>query len=212
VSELDETARLDRWGPPTVMVAWLAGAALSRVAGMWAGIGATAVTLAVALLVLDGRRLVGLLAPSRGPVAYGALVGAFMTLATYALYPLVSDFSAPFATDVAHLYARLGGDARTGRALLLVPIVVAEELVWRGFVQSALQRRYGARASVLLATVLYALAHAPVGSALLVVVALACGLVWSALRATTSSLIAPLLAHLLWDLVVLFVVPVARPG
>jgi membrane protease YdiL (CAAX protease family) len=80
--------------------------------------------------------------------------------------------------------------------------------VWRGFVQSALRRRHGARAAVLLAAVLYALAHTPAGSTLLVALAFTCGLVWSAMRERTSGLAAPLMAHLLWDVVVMFVAPV----
>jgi membrane protease YdiL (CAAX protease family) len=207
VTPLDET-KLDRWGPPAVVLVWWLGAALSRVAGMWLGVGGTAVALAAALLLADGPRLRALATPRRGALVYGVLVGAFMTLATYPLYPILVDLSAPLAADVAALYARLGASGSAWRALWLVPIVAAEEIVWRGFVQSALQRRVGARVAVLLAAAFYALAHVPVGSPLLVVVAFACGLVWSALRAARGSLVAPLLAHLLWDVVVLFVAPV----
>lgn len=190
------------------MLVWWLGAALSHVAGMWIGIGGAAIALGVPLLFADGPRLRALAAPRPSAIASGLLVGAFMTLATYPLYRLLADLSAPLAADVAALYGKLGASTSAWRAPWLVPIVAAEEVVWRGFVQSALQRRHGAPAAVLLSAALYALAHVPVGSPLLVVVAFACGLVWSSLRAATGSLLAPLLAHLLWDLAVLFVVPV----
>jgi membrane protease YdiL (CAAX protease family) len=204
-------ATLDRWGPPAVLLVWWLGAALSHTAGMWVGVGATAIALAAALLLADGARLRALAAPRRGAVVYGLLVGAFMTLATYPLYPLVADLAPSLAGDVAELYGKLGASGTGWRALWLVPIILAEELVWRGFVQSALQRRFGARSALLLAAALYAVAHAPVGSVLLVVVAFACGLVWSALRAATAGLVAPLLAHLVWDAVVLLIAPLRVP-
>jgi membrane protease YdiL (CAAX protease family) len=45
-------------------------------------------------------------------------------------------------------------------------------------------------------------------SPLLVVVALVCGLIWGALRVWTKGLVAPLLAHLLWNLLVFVLFPV----
>jgi membrane protease YdiL (CAAX protease family) len=64
-------------------------------------------------------------------------------------------------------------------------------------------------AVVVLSAVAYAVAHAPIGSPLLVALALLCGLFWSALRAWTGSLVAPLVSHLLWDLLVFSLRPLA---
>jgi membrane protease YdiL (CAAX protease family) len=60
---------------------------------------------------------------------------------------------------------------------------------------------------VTLAALAYALAHAPAGSPLLVAIALLCGLAWGTLRATTSSLVPSLLAHLVWDVLVFLWLP-----
>jgi membrane protease YdiL (CAAX protease family) len=60
---------------------------------------------------------------------------------------------------------------------------------------------------VVVAALAYGVGHAPVGSLLLPVVALCCGLYWSALRQWTGSLVPALLAHVLWDLTVLFWAP-----
>jgi len=56
-----------------------------------------------------------------------------------------------------------------------------EELVWRGVVQTALARRLGPWRGVPIAALAYAVAHAPLGSPVLVVVALLCGMAWGAL-------------------------------
>jgi membrane protease YdiL (CAAX protease family) len=98
--------------------------------------------------------------------------------------------------------------------MALVPVILGEELVWRGVVQGALARQVGARQvggerwAILLGTLLYALAHAPLGSPVLVATAFSCGLAWSGLRHVTAGLVAPLVAHLIWDEMVLLVVPV----
>ena len=52
-----------------------------------------------------------------------------------------------------------------------------------------------------------AVVQAPLGSPSLVLAALSCGLVWGALRAATASLVPTLVAHLLWDFVVLLWLP-----
>jgi membrane protease YdiL (CAAX protease family) len=61
------------------------------------------------------------------------------------------------------------------------------------------------------AGLLYALAHLSLGSPLLVGLALACGLFWSGLRSWSGSLVPPLLAHLVWDAVIILA-PVGGRG
>jgi membrane protease YdiL (CAAX protease family) len=130
-----------------------------------------------------------------------------MTAATYALFPLVVRVAPSSAHEAHGLYAAFGSVSPALAASLLLPIIVGEELVWRGIVQGAVTRHTGATAGVLLTAALYAIAHAPVGSPLLVVVAFGCGLVWSGLRARTGNLVAPLTAHVVWDVCVLIVRP-----
>ena len=57
----------------------------------------------------------------------------------------------------------------------------------------------------------YALAHAPAGSPLLTFIALACGLYWGGLREASRSLLPSLIAHLLWDIALLVLWPLAPP-
>lgn len=190
-----------------VLAVWLGGAVVARREGLWLGLGGVAVALATVLVFLDGRHLRALFTLAPRPIAAGLLVGALTTLLTRPLYLLVARIAPPVMSDVALLYGSLGATAPAWGPVALVVVVVAEELVWRGSVQGALQRRFGAGAAVLLAAALYALALAPVGSPLLVFVAFACGLLWSGLRAATASLVAPLLAHLLWDQAVLYFFP-----
>jgi hypothetical protein len=60
-------------------------------------------------------------------------------------------------------------------------------------------------------TFAYTLAVAPAGSALLLVITMPCGLYWSVLRAWTGSLAPVLVCHLVWDLFVFVLPPLAPP-
>ena len=150
-----------------------------------------------------------MLRPSPRLVLLGAAAGVVMAAATYALYPLLARIAPFIGPDAAALYVAFRAPSRVLASLALPPIILGEELVWRGVVQTALARRCGRWAGVTLAAVVYALAHAPLGSIVLVAVALACGIVWGTLRAATASLIPAVVAHLLWDVVVLLWLPLA---
>jgi len=133
-------------------------------------------------------------------IALLAIVATVAMIAvTYAVFPLLARSIPAIGTETRLIYSRF----LSGRALLLLfaavaPVVIAEEVLWRGAFQGAL-----GRFAVLLAAATYAIAHAPAGSLLLVIVALVCGVYWSALRAISGSLIPPLCAHLAWDLVLI---------
>jgi membrane protease YdiL (CAAX protease family) len=130
-----------------------------------------------------------------------------MIAVTQFLFPLAVLWVPVIAPSTAILYGAFGA-ATPFKLAVMIAVIVGEEIVWRGLVQSALGQRFGVRAAVVLAGLAYAVGHAPVGSPLLVLVALCCGLYWGALRAITKSLVPSLVSHILWDLTVLVWVPV----
>ena len=192
------------------ILAWIGGAVVARTYGLWIGIGPISVVLGAVALARDGAQLHAQRLPPATRLVFGAAVGAAMTAATYALFPLVVRFAPSSGRQAERLYASFGSLSPVLAVALLAPIIIGEELVWRGIVQRASVRHAGTVAGVLIAAALYAVGHAAVGSALLVVVAFGCGLIWSTLRALTGDLIAPLAAHAVWDLWVLVIRPLAR--
>jgi membrane protease YdiL (CAAX protease family) len=180
---LPPLSRLDRLSVVSLVV-WSAGAGLTHLVGIWAGVGGAAIGLGIAALFLAGPLLTPLLRPS------------------------VRSESAGFAQAVGGLYTIFhAAGARWALGTVLPLMIVAEELVWRGVVQEALIRRVSPALAVILTSTAYAAAHAPIGAPMLVALALACGLYWSLLRAWTGSLVPGLLSHLVWD----FLVFVLRP-
>jgi membrane protease YdiL (CAAX protease family) len=199
--------------PPTTslalacIVVWLAAAASTRLLGIWLAIGGAAVGLGGAVFVLDHAAARRSLQPSTRLALVGAGAGCLMAAATYLLYPVLARLSPLIASDTARLYASFRALPPVVASLALLPVIVGEELIWRGVVQTELVRRLGPSTGVILAALAYALAHAPLGSPLLVAVALLCGTVWGTLRAASGSLVPSLLAHLVWDVVVFLGLP-----
>lgn len=189
------------------VLAWMAAAVVAPRAGLWLAIGGVAILLGAAVTALDGAAIRETLRPSPWRILLGVATGLLMAGATWLLYPPVVR-AAPFVVaDTEFLYSAFRATSRWTGALVLIPVILGEELAWRHVVQSALVKRFGPATGIALAAAVYALAHAPLGSPVLVLAALGCGLVWGALRFATGSLVPTLVAHLLWDGLVLFWLP-----
>lgn len=199
------------WLAFVCVVAWLVAAASAEILGIRSAIGGAAVLLGVAVLRFGQPSPSARLKPSVRLVLLGAAPGGLMAVATHQAHPLVV-YALPFvAQETERLYAAFRAPSLPVAAVALAPVVVGEELVWRGLVQTALVRRFGAWRGVSLAALVYALALLPLGSPLLAVVAFGCALVWGALCVLTGSLVPTLVAHLLWDVLVLLWLPLDTP-
>jgi uncharacterized protein len=189
------------------IVMWTAAAVTSGPIGIWLAIGGVSILLGASLVLFDRVNVTKLLRPSLSLVIVGLILGGLMSAATYLLYPILTRLLPFIAEGTALLYSVFRGPSPTLALFTLLPVVLFEELIWRGAVQSVFSRRVGLVVGVLFSALAYALVLAPLGSLVLVLVAFACGLVWGALRAVTQSLVPPLVAHLLWDLLVLIWMP-----
>jgi len=120
------------------------------------------------------------------------------TKALLALWPGLAARAAP-------LYALREGHSTAYLLATLPLIVLAEELVWRGVVTRSVAAGPAARVGA--GALLFAAAHLASGQPLLIAAAVACGLVWGALAEFYDDLTTPFVAHLLWDVALLFVWP-----
>ena len=182
---------------------------LREVLNIWIGTGSAAV---ISILLLRRLSSPPSLQANEDPVRSGIaglLVGLVMSMATWVLYPISVDFIPAIGVEVPKLYGLLRQFPGPVWAFpVLVLVVGAEELVWRGLAIDLFSKSLGASGAVLLASLVYVLPQIAFRSPLLVIVALLCGLVWGALRVRTHGLLAPLVAHLTWDLLVFVLFPV----
>ncbi|MGH2513096.1 MAG: lysostaphin resistance A-like protein, partial [Candidatus Limnocylindrales bacterium] len=96
------------------------------------------------------------------------------------------------------------GEIAARLALLIGP---AEEIFWRGLVQSALMRRYGRWRGAALATIAYGGVHVVTGNFTLMGAASVAGAHWCALYAAGVPLGALIVSHTSWDIWIFLVQP-----
>jgi len=182
---------------------------LREVVNVWVGTGLAGGLSILVMQRLSRASLLERWNPSSRPAFLGVAAGVAMAAATWLLYPISIELVPSIALEVPKLYELLRQPPGPVSAFpVLVLVVTAEELVWRGLAIDVFSRHANAAGAVLLAALLYTLPQVAFRSPLLVVVAFACGAVWGLLRVRTNGLTAPLLAHLIWDLLVFVLFPV----
>jgi membrane protease YdiL (CAAX protease family) len=202
--------------------AWLAGFALLPPLASWTSFAIAGSALTALALVFDADTR-ALLHPSLATMALGLGVGLLMAAFTHVAFAAVAPLLPQALTATERLFALLhvGNFTPPTRAGLIVIVATCEEVLFRGPLAGPpdgsddppLHRpgRDDLLRVVALAAV-YALATATLGSSLLVVCAFGCAIVWGLLRVATRSLVAPIVAHVVWDLFVLVVWPLVAPG
>lgn len=154
------------------------------------------VALAMIVVVRDKDRIRALMTVTPRVALLGAAAATVMVAVTYMVFALLVRWLPSIRIEASSIYARfLAGHSIPITLAAVVPVIVAEELIWRGTFQDS-TGKWGA----IITPLVYALAHFPLGSALLVSVAFVCGLYWSLLRMFSRSLVPSLCAHLAWDI------------
>jgi membrane protease YdiL (CAAX protease family) len=188
-------------------VAAAARPALAGSAGMWLGLGVPYACLSVLAVRRLGRSgsLRDLIRFKPGDPSLGALLGAVLLAGAWLVKRTLLADGSPEQAWLWWIFAQIGDPSRPAIALGLVAIVVCEELVWRGWVQTELREALGARRGWILAALCYSLAHAATLftlrderaglNPLLVLAALGGGLVWGFVTERTRRLLPAVFAH-----------------
>lgn len=170
--------------------------------------------VALALFAIDRMRRDGTLVPRVMPRGGDISIGAVTALALLAGSWYVRSELAPGGTPqqawLLVLFLQFGDPERLQTSVLLTGalclIVVAEELVWRGYVLNELTERLGKRRGWIATAGLYAAAALPTlytlrvpgagPNPLLVLAALGCGILWTFLAARFERLLPSVVSHL----------------
>lgn len=132
-------------------------------------------------------------------VLYAALFGGRL---------LVARLVPGAAAQISGIYAlRDQAPAWIIAPLLACVIAPGEELFWRGLVQWDLMGRRGAIPGWALATLVYGAAHVAAKNPMLVAAALAAGGWWGWLYLRVGRLAPVIVSHIVFDLVVFFILP-----
>ncbi len=208
---MQRVSRIEAVALAACVAAFCVAMGLREVLNIWIGTGAAALA-SILVLWLGARPVVrsNLKPPTAASLIAGLAVGLVMSLATWWLYPVSVSVFDPIQTEVETLYALLRQAPGPVRALpLLFLVVAAEELVWRGVAIDLFSKSFGPWRAMLFSALLYVLPQLALRSPLLIIVAFLCGLLWGSLRVRTRGLAAPLIAHLVWNILVFVMYPVA---
>lgn len=139
-----------------------------------------------------------------GDLSLGIALALVLAVSSWALARWLMPLGSVERAWLLRLALLLGGSSGALVTLCLVGIALCEELVWRGWVQTELGGRFGAR-GWMLSALLYAVAHAATlvtlrdtaagPNPLVFLGALGCGLCWAFLRERTGRLTPGLFSH-----------------
>ncbi|MFO0740717.1 MAG: CPBP family intramembrane glutamic endopeptidase [Labilithrix sp.] len=153
-----------------------------------------------------------------GDFTRGFASAAILFGGSYVFSKYVTPPTSPQAVWLARLYDQIGDPAELRKnvgtvVIALVIMAAAEELLWRGFVTSLLEEKFGSRRAWVYAAILYALAHLPTAwqlkgatggpNPVVIFAALGCGLLWGFMARRFGRLLPSFFSHVLFDWTVL---------
>jgi membrane protease YdiL (CAAX protease family) len=161
------------------------------------------------------------LAPRWGDFTRGVVGALLLFGVAWAFSRIVTPVGSPREIWLVSLYAQIG-DPKLLQAhapavgAALVAVVLAEEVIWRGMVTQLLADRVGTRTAWIWAAILYALAYVPTAWSLragaglnpiLALAALGAALLWGGMARAFGRLAPSVLAHALFDWIVVMMFP-----
>lgn len=165
---------------------------------------AAMVVTSVAVLSADDRlgEVIGRI--DADALLIGVVAGSVWLVVTQLGVRVISIVVPSIVERAGELYEIAAGDRRRDIAIAIVSMAVAEELLFRGVVQS----EWGLGAAV----VAYTAVQVVERNWALVLAGLACGVVFGVLAQWTDGLVAPVVAHLIWTSALTFVWPLRDAG
>jgi membrane protease YdiL (CAAX protease family) len=165
------------------------------------------------------------ISPRWGDFTRGIFGAIILFVAAWLAARVLAPVGSPREVWLVTLYGQIGDPRllqKSGGAVAAVIVAAAagEEIVWRGAVTEILAARVGSRVAWLWATGLYALALVPTAWALrassgpdpmLVLAAVGGGLLWGGMARAFGSLVPGILAHALFDWIVVMMFPLWGP-
>jgi membrane protease YdiL (CAAX protease family) len=150
--------------------------------------------------------------PARGDITLAAVTAGVLYGAVRIGAMVLAPAGSPHELWLARIYLQIGEAGAPERRLLGVAVFTVaalEEIAWRGLLMRSIQDSAGPLRACVITTLLYAVAHLPTLSLLrmpgagynplVVLAALACGLVWSLMVLRTGRVTPALLAHALFS-------------
>jgi uncharacterized protein YbjT (DUF2867 family)/membrane protease YdiL (CAAX protease family) len=211
LAELGGVTRAPAWR--VALFALLAPVALLLgpwlIASVWLRMAALELGLSLVAFACLGMSWAKLWRPSASALAWGVGAGLVTWAGAFAVAELLGAFAPGLWSRTSELYAWAGELPVVAALGLLTLIVAGEEIVWRGALGLGMAARVGAWPAVAISAGLFTLAHLTTGPLVLAIAAALAGAAWTWLAIRTRSLFASYVAHLGWDVAMLWLTPLS---
>lgn len=177
------------------------------VTSIWLRMAALELGLSLLAIVALGMAWQPAWRPRVDALAWGLVAGVIMWGGAFMVAAVIDRVAPGVWSEATSLYAWARALPLERALPLLVVIVAGEEIVWRGALGLGLATRIGAWPAVLVSAALFTLAHLSSGPPLLAIAAALGGGAWTWLAIRTRSLAASFVAHLGWDVALLWLTP-----
>ncbi|WP_318504988.1 type II CAAX endopeptidase family protein [Bacillus sp. T3] len=137
----------------------------------------------------------------------GILSGLLLFFLFWIGNQLIEFFGIPVKRQITILYRRFGPDLFWHYLALILVVVPGEEIFWRGFIQKRLLTYTSNGISIVVSTLMYASVHLYSGQFMLPFSAFIAGLLWSWLYAWRRSIPLVIVSHLIYDLLLFYIMP-----
>lgn len=139
---------------------------------------------------------------------YGALSGIII-YGVFALANMIFQWLdiSTLTKDIAQLYKLYSPSQIWHYFVLFIIIIPGEEIFWRGFIQRKISNHFTVKTTIIISTILYTLPMIYSQNIALILAGLAAGAIWSLLYAWKKNLSLVIISHLLFDFLLLVVLP-----
>lgn len=144
-------------------------------------------------------------------ISIGILSAVFLYLLFFVGHSIATNLFGFAKAEVINVYSTKEGTSLVAISLLLLFLIgPAEEIFWRGFVQSQIYSKLvKPLPSILLSTFFYTIVHIWALNLMLLVAAFFCGLFWGFIFYRYKSLIPVIISHSLWDFAIFILFPLS---
>ena len=185
----------------------------NRLFNFWLLMSISAITLTSLSLIIDYKKdRYNLKAKYKFHLKYVmiGILSAFVLYMIFFIGDIFSSYIFSFAkSQVNSVYnTKTQGSELLIGLLLLFLIGPAEEIFWRGFIQSHLSSKTSDIKGYILTSLIYALVHIFSFNFMLIMAAFICGLFWGLIYLRYKNIIPCIISHALWDLFIFIILPI----
>lgn len=177
----------------------------------WAVMSVATISLTLYTFLVNWKQTILLFRFEIKHIWIGILSAVFLYLFFFVGHLIATNLFGFVKEQVINVYSTKEGTSLVVISILLLLLIgPAEEIFWRGFVQSQIYSKLVKPIpSIIISTVLYTIVHIWALNLMLLIAAFFCGLFWGFIFHRYKSLVPVIISHSLWDFTIFILSPLS---